>query len=176
MPVCLMGANVNGKPNFNAIAWFNMVNLEPMLVGLSSDSRHYTNRGIHENKTFSINIPSIDMAAATDYCGMCTGANVDKSELFEVFYGELKTAPMIQECPMNVECKLERIVPLPQAEFIIGEIVAVYTEQRYLTDGNPDIMKINPLVYEPEHSGYWTLAEQVGQAFEIGKTYKPKRK
>jgi len=54
--------------------------------------------------------------------------------------------------------------------------MAAYTEQRYLTDGNPDIKEINPSVYEPEHSGYWTLAKQVGQSFEIGKTYKSRRK
>jgi|GEM_PF-5903716 len=67
MPICLLGANVAGKPNFNTIAWFNMVDFQPDMVGISSDKGHHTNKGIHENKTFSINILSADMVAATDY-------------------------------------------------------------------------------------------------------------
>jgi flavin reductase (DIM6/NTAB) family NADH-FMN oxidoreductase RutF len=102
--VCLVGAKVAGKPNFEALAWFNFVGSR--LIGLSSDKSHFTNRGIRENGSFSVNIPSSKMAAVTDFCGLNSGSEVDKSEVFDVFYGELKTALMISECPVNIECKL----------------------------------------------------------------------
>jgi flavin reductase (DIM6/NTAB) family NADH-FMN oxidoreductase RutF len=176
MPVCLLGADVSGKPNFNAIAWFNMVDYQPDLIGISSDRGHYTNKGVRENRTFSVNVPSSDMVAVTDYCGLHSGAEVDKSGLFEVFYGELKTAPMIQECPMNVECKLSRIMEFPHAEYMVGEISRVYADERCVADNRPEIQKVNPLIYDPEHGFYWGLGERVAKAFDIGKTYKPKPK
>jgi flavin reductase (DIM6/NTAB) family NADH-FMN oxidoreductase RutF len=90
-PLSLVGANVGGKPNFEAISWFNLVDYQPNLVSISSEKSHYTNKGTRENKTFSVNIPSVDMAEATDFCGLNSGSKVDKSKVFDVFYGELKT-------------------------------------------------------------------------------------
>lgn len=176
LPVCLVGANVNGKPNFEAIAWFNLVDYEPNLISVSSEKSHYTNQGIRNNKTFSVNIPSPDMAAVTDYCGIHSGGKIDKSEVFDVFYGELQTAPMISDCPLNIECKLIKTVELPHDELFIGEIIGVYSEEKYLTNGKPDIVKINPLLFEQGLPNYWALGEQVTRAFSIGKDYKPKTK
>lgn len=174
MPVCLLGTKVDGKPNFNTIAWFNMVGYQPDLIGVSSGKTHYTNKGIHENRTFSINIPSTDMVVVTDYCGLHSGAQVDKSGLFEVFYGDLKSAPMIRECPVNIECKLSRIVKFPHDEYIVGEIAAVYSEEKYITRGKLDIQKISPLIFESV-CGYWKLGEYIAKAFDIGKIYSLKQ-
>ena len=175
MPVSLVGANVDGKPNFEAIAWCNLVDYQPNLIGVSSEKSHYTNKGIRENKTFSVNIPSAGMAAATDFCGLYSGSKVDKSKAFDVFYGELKTAPMISECPVNVECRLSQTLELLHGEVFIGEIVGVYMEDKYLTDNKPDIRKIDPLLFEGTLGSYWKVGEQIAKAFEIGKDYKPKR-
>ncbi|MEJ2272651.1 MAG: flavin reductase family protein [Candidatus Bathyarchaeota archaeon] len=131
LPVCLLGANVQEKPNFQAIAWFNMVDYDPCLIGFSSEKSHYTNKGVKENNTFSVNIPNSNMASVTDFCGLYSGATVDKSKVFDVFYGELQTAPMINKMPINVECKLTQIIELSHAEFFIGEIVSVFIEDKY---------------------------------------------
>jgi flavin reductase (DIM6/NTAB) family NADH-FMN oxidoreductase RutF len=85
LPVCLVGANVEEKPNFQAIAWFNMVDYDPCFVGFSSERSHYTNKGIKENKTFSVNIPASNMASVTDYCGLHSGSEVDKSTILMFF-------------------------------------------------------------------------------------------
>lgn len=175
LPVCLVGANIQEKPNFQAIAWFNMVDYDPYLIGFSSDRSHYTNRGIKENKTFSINIPTSKMAPETDYCGLHSGNKLDKSKIFKVFYGELKTAPMITKMPINVECKLTKTVNSHHADFFIGEIIAVYMEDKYLINNNPDMQKINPLLYEDGLNRYWNLGDLLANAFNIGKTYYPKK-
>ena len=173
MPVCLLGANVNKKPNFNTLAWFNMIDSKPYIIGVSSSRRHYTNKGVYENRTFSVNIPSVEMVAITDYCGLHSGWKIDKSSIFGIFYGKLKTAPMIQECPINMECRLVNVVKLPNHEFIVGEIVGAYADKDCVDNGKPDMQHINPLIYD-ELNRYWRLGEQVAKAFNTGKTYEPK--
>ena len=174
VPVCLVGANVNGKPNFEAIAWFNLVDYDPYMISVASGKSHYTNEGIRQNKTFSINIPSADMVVVTDYCGTNSGAKVDKSKVFDVFYGELKTAPMIKECPVNVECKLAQTTETLHDELFIWEITGVYMEEKCLTDAKPDIRKIDPLIFEEGLGNYWRIGEHIAKAFTIGKNYKTK--
>jgi flavin reductase (DIM6/NTAB) family NADH-FMN oxidoreductase RutF len=176
LPVCLVGANVDGKPNFEAIAWCNIADYNPYLISVSSGKSHYTNKGIREHKEFSVNIPSVDMAAITDYCGMHSGKEVDKSIVFDVFYGELKNAPMISECPINAECRLVKTMELSSNELFIGEIAGVYIEEKYLTDAKPDMRKINPLVFEEGMGNYWKLGEQIGKIGSMEKDYKPKSK
>ncbi len=79
MPCSLVGANVSGKPNYLTIAWFTMANPKPPYVLAVLNKAHYTNAGIKENGTFSINIPSVVLADRVDYCGLVTGHKTDKS-------------------------------------------------------------------------------------------------
>ena len=85
MPTTLVGANVNGKPNFITIAHVGIMDLGSISVGMAKV--HYTNVGIKENGTFSVNIPSIELVKETDYCGIISGKNADKAGLFEIFFG-----------------------------------------------------------------------------------------
>jgi len=120
-----------------------------------------------------VNIPSVNMVAATDYCGTHSGKKVDKSKVFKVFFGELKNAPMISECPINVECRLVRTVKLLHGEVFIGEIVGVYIEGKYLTGNKPDMRKINPLIFEEGVGNYWKLGEHIGRIGKMEKDYTP---
>ncbi len=121
MPCSLVGANVAGKANYLTVAWFSMVNPEPAYLAVAMNKAHYTNSGIKANGTFSVNIPSSDMAEKTDYCGMVSGRKFDKAAIFETFYGKLETAPMIKEFPFNVECRLVQTVDLPAEELFSGK-------------------------------------------------------
>jgi len=172
MAVSLVGAHVDGKPNFLAIAWFTMAGYSPPMALVCLGKGHYTNPGIKENGTFSLCLPSQDMAGITDYCGIVSGKKTDKSGLFDIFYGELKTAPMIKDCPLCVECKLDKVVDNARNEMFIGEIKGVYSEERYLTDGKPDFTKTKPLILSQPDTSYWRLGEKTADAWSIGKTYK----
>jgi flavin reductase (DIM6/NTAB) family NADH-FMN oxidoreductase RutF len=119
-----------------------------------------------------VNIPGADMIEATDYCGLISGRNTDKSSLFEVFYGVTGTAPMIVQCPMNIECRLHQTVDLPSNHLFIGEIVEAYAEPRFLTDGRPDIRTMNPFVLTMPDNGYWAVGERLAQAWSVGKQLK----
>ena len=176
MPVSLVGAYVDGKPNFLAVAWFTMVSHKPPRIAIALGKGHYTNPGIKENKTFSVCLPSEDMVEMTDYCGIVSGNKTDKSEIFDLFYGELKTAPLIRDCPLSMECKLVEIVESGLNEVFIGEIMGTYTEERFLTDGKLDFRKMKPLILSQPDTSYWRLGEPVARAWNIGKRYKAKRK
>jgi flavin reductase (DIM6/NTAB) family NADH-FMN oxidoreductase RutF len=172
-PTTLVGANVRGKPNFLAIGYCGIVQHSPAMIAVGSSKAHYTNAGIKENGTFSVNIPSEEMVRITDYCGIVSGKTVDKSTLFETFYGTLGTAPMIKECPINLECKLVQTLDYGYThEVFIGEIVEAYSEERYLTGGLPDIKKIKPIVFSMHDYNYWKIGEHLGRGFNIGKKFR----
>jgi flavin reductase (DIM6/NTAB) family NADH-FMN oxidoreductase RutF len=177
MPVVLVGANVNGKPNYVTIAYCGIAQHSPPMISLASSKLHYTNAGIKENKTFSINIPSEQMVEVTDFVGLNSGKDINKSALFDNFYGMLKTAPMIKECPLNLECRLVETVDLKGAnELFIGEIVGAYAEESYITSGIPDVTKIRPRIFSMHDNNYWRLGQHLGKAWSIGKNFQaPKR-
>jgi flavin reductase (DIM6/NTAB) family NADH-FMN oxidoreductase RutF len=137
-------------------------------------NKHYTNEGMKENGTFSVCFPDASVIEKADYCGIVSGCKVDKSTLFSVFYGETKTAPMIEECPLNLECKLVQTVELPTNNLYIGEIIASYTDtdESCMTEGKLDIQKLNPLLLTMPDNRYWTVGAFVGNAWEAGKGLK----
>ena len=173
MPMTVVGTTVKGQPNYLAVAWVCRVNSSPPMMGVALGKGHHTNKGIREHKEFSVNVPGTDLIKAVDYVGLVSGEKVDKSKIFESFYGQLKHAPMIRSCPLTMECKVINTVDLPADEFFIGEIVGVYTEERYLTDGKPDIQKMKPFTLTMPDNGYWSMGELLGTAWSIGKDFKP---
>jgi flavin reductase (DIM6/NTAB) family NADH-FMN oxidoreductase RutF len=148
LPITLVGATVKGKPNFLTIGYFSILSHVPPIVSVSLYENHYTVKGIKENGTFSVNFPSVDMVEKTDYCGIVSGRKVDKSSLFEVFFGKLKTAPMIENCPLNFECELLHTTEAGKNLIFLGEIVSVYANEETLSrdKGVPDLLAINPLI------------------------------
>jgi len=173
MPVVLVGANVKGKANFLAAAWFMAAGISPPKAAVTLSKTHYTNQGIKENKTFSVNVPSVDMMSAADYCGIVSGSKADKSGVFDVFYGKLKTAPMIAECPVNLECSLDKVIDNGSHEMFIGDIASTFTEEKYLTAGAIDTKKVNPFMLSLNDRLYYALGEPIAKAWEAGKNYKP---
>jgi flavin reductase (DIM6/NTAB) family NADH-FMN oxidoreductase RutF len=171
MPMSLVGAVVDGKVNFMAVGWVSRVNFKPPMIGVALGG-HYTNKGIEEQREFSVNVPGISMIEKTDYCGLVSGSRTDKSGLFDIFYGELKGAPMIKDCPVCMACKVIEIVRLPSNTLFISEIVEAYSEEQYLTDGHPDVKKINPFTLTMPDNGYWTVGDNVGRAWSAGKILK----
>jgi flavin reductase (DIM6/NTAB) family NADH-FMN oxidoreductase RutF len=169
MPVVLVGTQVGGQANFMTVGWCARANADPPMIVCGIGNHHYTVKGIAETGTFSVNIPSTDLLERTDYCGLVSGEKTDKSTVFDLFYGSLETAPMIRECPVSLECRLERTVPLPTNTLFIGEIVGAYADGRVLKGGKPDFPAIDPLFLTMPDNRYWTLGEHVGDAWSAGR-------
>ncbi|MFC1900254.1 flavin reductase family protein [Chloroflexota bacterium] len=171
MPAFLIGANVDGKPNYMAAAWSGIGGGTPPVITVGIRHERYTLKGIKQNMTFSVNVPSADLVKETDYCGIDSGSKVDKVAVckFKVFYGKQETAPMIEQCPINLECSVLQLLDLGSHMLVVGRIEETYASEEYLTEGNLDVEKINPFAFTiGAERHYRTLGEDIGKAFGVG--------
>jgi len=161
MPTLLIGAVVDGRPNFMTAAWGNICNAEPPMAVVAIRRTRHTHKGIEQNRTFSINVPSADLVKEADYCGIASGAKVDKVKdcQFTVFYGKLDTAPMIEQCPINIECSVQHSLELGSHTLYVGRIEEFHVSDDCLADGKIDLSKVKPMAY---------MGDPVRQYHDIG--------
>jgi flavin reductase (DIM6/NTAB) family NADH-FMN oxidoreductase RutF len=174
-PAFLIGAEVNKKPNFLAVSWGGVACGSPPMVSVAIRHDRYTLKGIKQNMVFSLNVTSKNYVVETDYCGTISGSKTDKVVdcSFRVFHGDLTGAPMIEQYPVNLECKVVHIVDLGSHDLIIGEVIETHVSEDCLTDGEPDAIKIQPVTYiEGQPGDYYCMGENVGKTFRIGKALK----
>ncbi len=172
MPIVIVGALADDKPNFCTVAYCGIVQNQPPMISVTLGKRHHTNKGIHKQKSFSVNIPSEDMIKVTDYIGLYSGKSINKADLFNVFFGGLKNAPMIEECPVNLECKLVDILDYGSSnEIFVGEIVETYSREAFTESGLPDIKRVRPVAFSMYDGNYWSVGKHLGKAWEIGENY-----
>ena len=153
IPVVLVGVTINDKPNFMAAAWCGVANSEPPMI------------------SFSINVPSSELVRETDYCGIVSGSKVNKVEVchFKVFFGKLRNTPLIEQCPINLECKVMHILDLGSHSLVVGRIEETYFSETCLTDGKPDVNKVKPFTYNRPNQQYLALGEVIAKAYSVGK-------
>lgn len=170
----IVGAVVEGRPNFLAVAHVGIMNHgTPQYISVGLAKAHFTNRGIHAHGQFSVNIPSEELVTQTDYVGIVSGKQTDKSTLFDVFYGDLPHAPLIGACPVCMECRLERVVDFPTHDVFVGEIVATHADPAVLTDeGKIDIARLKPLLFDMASLQYWSLGAPLARCWSVGKSLK----
>ncbi len=173
MPAVLIGAMVDGVPNFMPAAFVGIVNYKPVVVACGLSPTHHTSSGISANGTFSLNLPGEDLVEATDWCGLHSGKRTDKSGIFETFRGDLENAPMIKECRLTAECRLVQTVPFPVDTVYFGEVESVFVEESALKEGAPDWTRIAPLLFTFPDKGYRKLGSIVAEAWSVGKGYRP---
>jgi flavin reductase (DIM6/NTAB) family NADH-FMN oxidoreductase RutF len=174
MPAVLVGATVDGKPNFMTVAFAGIVNFKPPVVACGLSPTHHTCAGIAAHGTFSLNLPGAELVEAMDYCGINSGKRVDKGGVFETFVGELENAPMIQTCRLTAECRVVKTVELAVDTVYFGEVVSVFIDDEALKEGAPDWAKIAPLLFTFPDKAYWRLGERVADAWKVGKDFTPR--
>ncbi|MCL2140926.1 MAG: flavin reductase family protein [Dehalococcoidia bacterium] len=175
MPNFLVGADVDGKPNFMAVAWGGIACGKPAMLTIALQHPRFTYKGIKINGTFSVNIPSQSQIAEYDYCGLVTGAKANKTQAcgFKIFYGQTAHAPLIEQCPVNIECQLVHILNLGSHALLVGEIIQTHISADCLTDGKPDFSKIQPFIYcDGKQSEYVAFGEVLATAFKAGRELK----
>ncbi len=176
IPIVLVGANVHGKANFVTVGDCGIMGINPPLVYISLHRDHYTTGGVDENDAFSINIPPTSLLAVTDFCGIVSGKDVDKSELFDVFYGELETAPMIGECRLNLECKVIQKFGIQHRRIFVGEVVQTYAAEECVVEQNgqkviAEMTVLDPIIYGLDNR-YYRIGEAIGVGYREGKQYR----
>jgi flavin reductase (DIM6/NTAB) family NADH-FMN oxidoreductase RutF len=170
----IVGTIVEGKPNFLAVAHVGIMNHgQPQYLSFGINKAHYTNKGIREHEEFSVCIPGENLVVETDYVGLVSGKNTDKSGVFELFRGELQHAPLIQGCPVCMECRLSRVVDFETHDVFIGEIVATHADENVLAEsGKIDIARVRPLLFDMASIKYWSLGAEVAPCWNVGKQLK----
>jgi len=173
VPICIVGAMVEGRINYATYGSFGLLAPRPKLhVYIGSQGSRYTNVGIRENGYFSVNIPPVDLIQKTDYVGIVSGRKIDKSAVFKSFFGSVDKAPMIEECRVNMVCRLVNTVDLPDRDVFFGEVLETYVDEECTDNGLLDYKKIDPLMYTLNGTGnasYRRLGDVVGDAYREGK-------
>ncbi|MGE4263451.1 MAG: flavin reductase family protein [Desulfovibrio sp.] len=170
----IVGAVVDDRPNFLTVAHVGIMNHgQPQYLSFGINKKHYTGKGIVEHGEFSVCIPDQGLVAETDYVGLVSGRNTDKSRVFELFQGELAHAPLIRQCPVCMECRLARVVDFATHDVFIGEIVATHADEAVLReDGVIDIAKVRPLLFDFSSVKYWSLGAELAPCWSVGKALK----
>jgi flavin reductase (DIM6/NTAB) family NADH-FMN oxidoreductase RutF len=172
-PAIMIGVIVDGKPDFTTVAWTGVAASVPPSITIALQHHRHSLKGVRQNMTFSVNIPSAGQVKETDYCGLASGARIDKANdcRFTVFYGKLPNAPFIGQCPINHGCEVVQILNLGSHELIVGKIVETHVSDDCLVDGKLDFSKIQPFVFTGR--GYYAVGEHIGDAFKCGIAINP---
>ncbi len=163
-PVLLVSAALPGKPpNALTIAWAGVLCSDPPTVGVSIRPNRHTHHIIRESGEFVVNVPSAGILRQVDRCGVVSGRDVDKFELTGLtpVPGTTVRAPLIAECPVNLECRVIQVVSLGSHDLFIGQVVATHLSEEVLdAHGRIDAAKADPLAYVGPN--YFTLDSQAG--------------
>jgi flavin reductase (DIM6/NTAB) family NADH-FMN oxidoreductase RutF len=154
-----------GKPNVCTLAWVGVVCSEPPQIGISIRPSRYTHELISKTKEYVVNVPTADIVKETDYCGIVTGKKVDKFKetgLTPVKAKKVKP-PLIEECPVNMECKVKNIINLGAHDLFIGEIVNVNANEDVMDSPTSiNFEKLKPITWNPISSEYHSLGKRLG--------------
>lgn len=172
MPVLIIASyDENGTPNAMNAAWGCIADMNRVAIYVAGN--HKTMENILTRKAFTVSMADAANVVEADYVGIVSGNNelnkVEKAG-WHTTKSEVVDAPLIDELPMALECKLVSFDE--ESELLIGEILNVCADESILTDGNIDPVKLNPITYDPVNHGYFTLGEKVGNAFSDGKKLK----
>lgn len=164
LPVVMVSvADKEGKPNIVTIAWTGTICSEPPMVSISVRKERYSHKLISETGEFVINLTTEDLAFATDYCGVRSGRDVNKFEEMHLtpMKADKVSAPLIEESPVNLECKVTEVKELGSHDMFLAEVVAVHVDDKYMDENNKfHLENAKPIVYS--HGTYLKTGEAVG--------------
>ncbi len=165
MPVLIIGTyDENGTPNAMNAAWGIITDMNEISISMS---QHKTTANLAKTGAFTVSMATEDTVVACDYVGVESAAKVpDKFAKagFHATKSSFVNAPLIDELPMALECKVKSF----ENGILVGEIVNVSADESVLTDGKIDPKKLKPITYDPVNNAYLGLGEKVGNAFKDG--------
>jgi flavin reductase (DIM6/NTAB) family NADH-FMN oxidoreductase RutF len=164
LPAVMVSCQRNDeKPNIITIAWTGTICTNPPMVYVSIRPGRHSYDIIKESGEFVINLSTKELARAVDYCGVRSGRDVDKFKEMKLnpINGNYVKAPLIEESPVNIECKLTQIVQLGSHDMFMGEVLGVHVNPNFLNEkGKFELSKSEPIVYS--HGEYYGLGDLLG--------------
>ncbi|MBP5198924.1 MAG: flavin reductase family protein [Lachnospiraceae bacterium] len=165
LPVVMVSVrDEQGKNNIITIGWTGTICSDPAMVSISVRKERYSYDILKRTGEFVINLTTKELAFATDYCGVKSGRDVDKFKEMHLtpIPGEKVSAPLIEESPVNIECKVKDVIPLGTHDMFMAEVLCVHADKKYMDEkGRFHLDRSNPIVYS--HGEYFALGEYVGK-------------
>lgn len=174
LPAVMVSCGDMNKSNIITVAWTGVINTNPAMVYISIRPERYSYNIIKETGEFAINLTTKDLAYATDWCGVKTGAKVDKFKEMNLTKEKAKNinVPLIKESPVSVECKVVEIKELGSHHMFIAEVLSIDSDEKYIDEtGRFDISKCKLISYS--NGNYYEAGKKVGKfGFSVEKKKK----
>lgn len=178
VPAVLVGTGGgNFADNLITVAWAGIVCSAPPMLSISVRPERFSYQALTETKEFTVNVPLASQAEIVDWCGVVSGRDHDKfaEKSLTPLRGSQVAAPLVAECPLNLECKVKDIIKLGSHDMFLAEIVAVQVSEEYLTKTGRLDLERNGGVLGYAHGHYFQLGKCLGHfGFSVRK--KPGRK
>lgn len=164
LPAVMVSCGTMEKSNIITVAWTGIINTNPAKVYISVRPTRYSYNLIKQSGEFVINLTNKDLARATDWCGVKTGAKVDKFKEMKLHKEKANfiECPMIKESPVSVECKVREVKELGSHHMFIADVLAINADEKYIDKkGAFDISKCDLIAYSNGH--YYSLGKKIGK-------------
>ncbi len=175
IPPTMISCGTVDKPNVMTAAWTGIINSEPPMTYVSIRPSRYSHEIISKTKEFVINMTTLNLVKAADFCGVKSGRTVNKFKEMNLTASPCSVvqAPQIEESPVCVECKVVDVQSFGSHDMFLAEIVAVQVDDRYMDEaGKLWMEKMGLVAYA--HGQYFTMGRNLGKfGFSVEK--KPKK-
>ena len=164
IPAVMVSLGDMEKSNIITVAWTGILNSDPAMVYISVRPTRYSYNIIKETKEFAINLTTKDLAYKTDWCGVKSGANVDKFKEMHLTKQKAQfiKCPLIKESPVSIECKVEKTIDLGSHTMFVARVLSIDADEKYIDEkGAFDISKCNLIAYA--NGGYYQLGKKIGK-------------
>ena len=153
----------DGKDNIITVAWAGTVCTNPPMVSISVRPERYSCHMLQESGELVNKLPTETLRYDTDYCGVRSGRDVDKFAEMKLTKTEASevNAAMIEESPVNIECRVEKVEKLGSHHLFLARVIAVHADESCMDEkGKFDLSKAHPMVYS--HGEYYGLGKKIG--------------
>ena len=164
LPAVMVSCGDMEKSNIITVAWTEFMNTNPAMCHISVRPERYSYNIIKETGEFAINLTTKELAYATDWCGVKTGAKVDKFKEMKLTKQKAENikCPLIEESPISIECKVKEIKELGSHHMFIADVLSIDVAEKYIDDkGAFDISKCGLIAYA--NGGYYNLDKKIGK-------------
>lgn len=160
-----------GRADVMTASWAGIVSKTPPTMAVSFNQGRQSYANIRQSGAFVVNMVPAKLAVEADYCGLRSGRDEDKAEIagLTLVPGSKVAVPVIEQCPLNVECRVSGELVLGDYRLVLGEIVEIHAcEAAFGEEGAIDAKVFDPLVYLGGIRQYWDLGQRVADAYRDG--------
>ena len=165
VPAVLVGTGGEGwKNNLITVAWVGIVCSDPAMLSISVRPERYSYQALVATREFTVNVPLAAQARIVDWCGVVSGKDHDKfaEQNLTAAAGSKVRAPLVMECPLNLECKVKEIIKLGSHDMFIAEIAAVQVSEEFIAESGRLDLEHDGGVLGYAHGHYFNLGECIG--------------